>query len=158
MQPENIQTQPAPTSLHVVENQTRQRHFLATFFLSFLWGTFGVDRMYMGFWGLGILKLVTLGGLGIWVLIDLVLVMGGYMRDKQGREMLQAAEYKKFAYKTVLIFAVVVGLVVLINGVALILGITQLFTMFQDGTVPQIPGLDGFDGGLPSDLQQELNL
>jgi TM2 domain-containing membrane protein YozV len=28
-----------------------QRHFLAVFFLSFMWGVFGVDRMYLGKWG-----------------------------------------------------------------------------------------------------------
>ena len=156
MQPtENIQT-PTITPIKVVKSAPRQRHFLAAFFISFMWGTFGVDRMYMGFWGLGFLKLIALGGFGIWVIVDLILILGGYMRDKQGREMLQAAEYKKFAYRTILIFAIVLGLVVLINGIVLILGVAELFNSLQDGT---IPGLDGLTGGsdLPSDLQQQLD-
>jgi TM2 domain-containing membrane protein YozV len=61
------------------------RHFLAVFFLSFMWGSFGVDRFYLGKVGTGILKLLTFGGLGIWVIIDLVLIMAGTMRDKQDR-------------------------------------------------------------------------
>ncbi|MES2630623.1 MAG: TM2 domain-containing protein [Patescibacteria group bacterium] len=156
MEPENTQTAaPVAKPITIVKNAPRQRHFLAAFFISFMWGVFGADRMYMGFWGLGFLKLITLGGFGIWVIVDLILIMGGYMRDKQGREMLQIAEYKKFAYRTVLIFAAVLGLVVLINGILLILGISQLFTMFEDGS---LPGLDSINGtGLPTDLQQELN-
>lgn len=175
MQPENTQQsetvqtpQPVPTPItapvakpiKVVKRAPRQRHFLAAFFISFMWGAFGVDRMYMGYWGLGILKLITLGGFGIWVIVDLILILGGYMRDKQGREMLQAAEYKKFAYRTILIFAISLGLIVLINGILLISGVTQLFTMLQDGNIPGLESLNGAQGsnGLPTDLQQELGL
>lgn len=159
MQTEPIQTVTPPAKLiEVVKNEPRQRHFLAAFFLSFMWGTFGVDRMYMGFWGLGILKLITLGGFGIWVIVDLILIMGGYMRDKQGREMLQSAEYKKFAFRTVLYFALILGLIILVNGIMLILGLSQLFMSLQDGTLPEIPGLNGGPAGLPPDLEQELGL
>lgn len=43
--------------------------------LSILVGGYGVDRIYIGDVGLGILKLLTCGGCGIWWLIDLFLIM-----------------------------------------------------------------------------------
>ena len=135
----------------------RQRHFLAVFFISFMWGTFGVDRMYLGKWGTGILKLITFGGFGIWVLVDLVLIMAGTMRDKQGREMLQFAEYKAFAFKLVLIFAISLGVVVLINGLFLIAAVTQFITDMQNGTTPDF--LNGLTGtGISPDQMKELGL
>jgi hypothetical protein len=125
----------------------RQRHFLAVFFMSFMWGVFGVDRMYLGKWGSGIAKLLTIGGLGIWVCVDLIRIMNGTMRDAQGRPMLEFEAYRRFASRTVLIFAVVLGVVVLINGILVILSINQLFTMMQG------EGLDSLLQGLPSGTQ-----
>jgi len=144
-----------------VKKLPRQRHFLAVFFLSFMWGTFGVDRFYLGKVGTGILKLITFGGFGFWALIDMILIMTGAMKDKQGRDMLQVAEYKGFARKTILYFAVTLGLIILINGLLLILGIYQLIIMFQDGGLQQlnIPGLDALTGGALDQTQlQDLGL
>lgn len=133
---------------------TKQRHFLAVFFLSFMWGTFGVDRFYLGKVGTGILKLVTIGGFGLWTIIDLVLIMSGAMRDKQGKEMLQTARYKKFAGLTVLWFAILTGVVVLVTGASAIFAITELITQVQSGglenLIPKgvsIPGLDQLTSG-----------
>ena len=42
--------------------------------LSVLLGGLGVDRFYLGYTGLGILKLITGGGCGIWSVIDLILI------------------------------------------------------------------------------------
>ena len=137
----------------------KQRHFLAVFFISFMWGTLGVDRMYLGKWGTGIVKLITLGGAGIWVIIDIILIMTGSMRDKQGREMLQFAEYKAFAYKLVLIFAITLGLIVLVNGLVLIAAVTQFMTDMQNGTVPGLEQLNGLTGsGLTPEQMTELGL
>lgn len=43
--------------------------------LSILTGTLGIDRIYIGEIGLGVLKLITCGGLGIWWIIDLFVIM-----------------------------------------------------------------------------------
>lgn len=134
----------------------KQRHFLAVFFISFMWGVLGVDRMYLGKWGTGFLKLITVGGFGIWAIIDLIYVMNGSVRDKWGREMFGVEEYKKVASKTVTIFASVLAAVVLIGGVFLIATIMQFMTDFQNGT---IPGLDILQGtGLTPEQRTEFGL
>ena len=57
--------------------------------LSVLLGTFGVDRFYLGYVGLGILKLVTLGGCGVWWLVDVVLIAMNKLPDAQGNPLRQ---------------------------------------------------------------------
>jgi TM2 domain-containing membrane protein YozV len=44
--------------------------------LSFLAGTFGIDRFMIGDTGLGVAKLLTCGGMGIWTIIDWFLIAG----------------------------------------------------------------------------------
>lgn len=119
------------------------RHFLAVFFLSFMWGTFGVDRFYLGKIGTGLLKLISFGGFGIWVIVDLVLIMSGSMRDKHGKLLREAEQYKKFAAKTVLVFAIVLGLVTLVTGGVFIFIVYQIMTSLVSG------GMDGMTNILP---------
>jgi len=45
------------------------------------------DRFYLGYIGLGVLKLVTLGGCGIWCLIDLILIAQNKLPDANGRKL-----------------------------------------------------------------------
>ena len=47
-------------------------------------GICGIDRFYTGSIGLGILKLLTLGGCGIWWLIDLIMLVTGSYKDANG--------------------------------------------------------------------------
>ena len=53
--------------------------------LAFFLGVFGAHRFYTGKTGTAVLMLITLGGLGIWWLYDLILVAAGGFRDDEGR-------------------------------------------------------------------------
>ena len=58
--------------------------------MSWLLGCYGIDRFYLGYTGLGIAKLLTFGGCGIWAIIDLVLIGMGSMKDAEGNSLLKS--------------------------------------------------------------------
>lgn len=51
-----------------------------TLFLSITLGGFGIDRFYLGLWKSAIGKLFSFGGLGVWTLVDVILVALGYIK------------------------------------------------------------------------------
>jgi len=68
-----------------VGNPTKSQSTL--FLLSYFAGSFGADRFYIGQTGLGVAKLLTCGGLGIWHMIDLILIGMGKFRDNEGNSL-----------------------------------------------------------------------
>ena len=60
------------------------KDWLTAVLLSLFVGWLGIDRFYLGYTGLGIAKLLTLGFFGIWALIDLVLIIMGRLPDSNG--------------------------------------------------------------------------
>lgn len=54
--------------------QQAPKSFTTALLLSFFLGGLGVDRFYLGYTGLGVAKLLTIGGCGIWSLIDFIMI------------------------------------------------------------------------------------
>ncbi len=67
--------------------EPKRREFLVALLLSIFVGGLGIDRFYMGYIGLGILKLVTLGGCGLWSLIDIILIATRKLNDADGNPL-----------------------------------------------------------------------
>lgn len=84
-----------------------QKDYLTAWLLSYFLGIFGVDRFYLGYTGLGIVKLLTLGGCGIWALIDWILIFAGVLKDSKGQPLKDRQKNLKL---TVIIFVVLLVL------------------------------------------------
>lgn len=68
---------------------TSDKRILPAFLLCFLLGVFGAHRFYAGKIGTGLLELITFGGFGIWWLIDLILIVTGSFKDRDGQKITQ---------------------------------------------------------------------
>ena len=80
---ENQSEQKSETQ-QVQTEQKSDKGFVAMILLCFFLGFLGVHRFYVGKIGTGILMLLTGGGFGIWVLIDLIIIITGNFKDKDG--------------------------------------------------------------------------
>ena len=101
----------APGTSPAAPHDVSDKEFIVTFILSWLVGGLGVDRFYLGYTGLGIAKLLTFGGLGIWALVDFFLVAFGKMKDSQGRVLKgyeENAGWAKIVGIVILVFYVLI--------------------------------------------------
>ena len=62
-----------------------EKNFVAALLLCFFLGSLGIHRFYAGKIGTGILMIITLGGLGIWTLIDFIMIAIGKFKDSEGK-------------------------------------------------------------------------
>ena len=67
-----------------------QNKWVICLLLCWFVGVFGIHRFYTGHTGIGIAQLLTLGGCGIWALIDFILIVTGNFKDSKGNLIKQA--------------------------------------------------------------------
>lgn len=71
-----------------MEENISPKSRLAALLLCWFLGWLGVHRFYVGKIGTGFLQLLTIGGLGIWVIADFIMIAVGEFRDSEGRKLL----------------------------------------------------------------------
>lgn len=69
---------------NVVCNWTQGIRWSTALIISITLGGFGADRFYLGHWQEGIGKLFSFGGLGVWTLIDVILISLHYLGPADG--------------------------------------------------------------------------
>ena len=71
-------------SMEMPAQGASDKGFVPAILLCFFLGMLGVHRFYVGKVGTGVLQILTLGGLGIWVMVDFIMIVTGNFKDKQG--------------------------------------------------------------------------
>lgn len=66
-----------------------KKDWLTTLLLCLFVGGFGAHRFYTGHTGTAVVQLLTLGGCGIWALIDLIRIITGSFTDASGQPLLK---------------------------------------------------------------------
>ncbi|MBR1769483.1 MAG: TM2 domain-containing protein [Bacteroidales bacterium] len=80
----------AETQRHYTQSNTRghlNSDWLASILLCFFVGTLGIHIFYNGKIASGVLMLITFGGLGVWYIIDLILIITENFTDKKGEKL-----------------------------------------------------------------------
>jgi len=73
----------------VVAEPVSPKLLLPAVLLCFFLGTLGIHRFYVGKIGTAIAMILTLGGLGVWVLVDFIMLLVGAFKDKEGLALKQ---------------------------------------------------------------------
>lgn len=66
-----------------------RHYFLTTLLYSILLGLIGMDRFCLGHIGTAVAKLLTLGGCGIWWILDIILLINGQLMPEDGSNWIQ---------------------------------------------------------------------
>ena len=83
----DIQEEDKNTSVDDNAANDEPKEWLVTLLLSFFLGFLGIHRFYTGHTMTGVAMILTVGGCGIWSLIDFIMILLGKFKDAQGRPL-----------------------------------------------------------------------
>jgi TM2 domain-containing membrane protein YozV len=106
------------------------RNYSTAWILSLLLGSLGIDRFYLGYVGLGVAKLLTGGGLGIWWLVDLILILTGSLRGVDGAVLEGYEKDKKVSW-------IVCGILGAVNVLGAVLFVLMAILWFSSPALMQ---------------------
>ena len=138
-----------------MEEVESKKSWIVSLILCFFFGIFGIHNFYAKKIKIGIIQLITLGGLGIWSLIDLFYIIQQKYKDKDGN-IIKKKESENEVLKLVMVFMIIsviggsVYIFRLVNGVNNI--INSDFVKSYGEVVQQEPGMQVF---LYSDATQK---
>lgn len=101
-----------------MEKVAGQRDWIIAVLLSSFLGFWGADRFYLGRIGSGIVKLLTLGGFGIWAIVDSILIIGNKLPDAKGvlpfkkeppKELVESGQVSKKEWIVALMYSIFLG-------------------------------------------------
>jgi len=72
---------------------------LACLLLCLFLGVLGAHRFYAGKIGTAVLMILTAGGLGIWIVVDLIFIITGVFRDKEGKPVIRWMDHGASSYE-----------------------------------------------------------
>jgi len=68
-------------------NSQSQNQWIVVLLLAFFLGIIGAHRFYVGKNGTAVLMILTLGGFGLWLLYDLIVIITGNFKTKEGNKI-----------------------------------------------------------------------
>ncbi len=71
------------------QTNTEGKDWLTTLLLCFFLGGFGIHRFYTKHTGIGVAQLLTLGGCGIWALVDFIMILTNSYKDADGNPLVR---------------------------------------------------------------------
>ena len=114
-----------------MKEEKSKKSWIVSFILCFFLGIFGIHNFYVKKIKKGIIQMITLGGLGIWVLVDLICIIQQKYKDKDGNIILKK-ESENQVLKLVIVFMIVSIVCGIIYSIKLIYNVNILFTNISD--------------------------